>query len=67
MDEVARLLNRMVEAGVIALSVGRAKDFARVLALREVGAISDEEVSTLAERHGLAGKWRTFRERFDEK
>jgi len=50
---------------VIALSVGRAKDFARVLALREVGAIYDEEISTLAERHGLAANWLTFRERFD--
>jgi hypothetical protein len=50
---------------VIALSVGRAKDFARVLALRESDAITNEEVSALAERHGLARKWQTFRERFD--
>jgi hypothetical protein len=51
---------------VIALSVGRAKDFARVLALREVNAIDDDQVSALAECHGLADAWRRFLERFDE-
>lgn len=50
---------------VIALSVGRAKDFARVLALREADAVSDEEVSALADRHGLATEWQKFRERFN--
>jgi hypothetical protein len=51
---------------VIALSVGRAKDFARVLALREVSAVEDDQISALAERHGLAYAWRRFLERFDE-
>jgi hypothetical protein len=50
----------------IALSVGRAKDFARVLALRESGAVSDDEISELADQHGLAEAWRSFRKRFDE-
>jgi hypothetical protein len=48
----------------IALSVGRAKDYARVLALRESGAAADDAISQLAERHGLAAQWRSFRERF---
>jgi len=52
-------------SAVIALSVGRAKDFARVLSLREVGAVTDDDISTLAERHGLVREWQTFQERFD--
>lgn len=51
----------------IALSVGRAKDFARVLALRETGAVTDDGLSELAGQHGLAAEWRSFRARFDEK
>ena len=51
---------------VIALSVGRAKDFARVLALREAGAVTDKEISDLAMRHNLTSEWNLFKERFDE-
>ena len=51
---------------VIALSVGRAKDFARVLALREADAVTDKEISDLAMRHNLAAEWNLFKERFDE-
>ena len=36
---------------VIALSVGRPKDFARILALRESGTVDDEAVSNLATRY----------------
>jgi hypothetical protein len=52
---------------VIALSVGRAKDLTRVLALREAQAVTDEEIAALADRHGLAAAWSSFLERFDEK
>jgi hypothetical protein len=51
---------------VIALSVGRAKDFARIVALREAGAVEDERISALSDRHGLAAAWDHFLERFDE-
>ncbi len=51
---------------VIALSAGRAKDCARILALRETDSVDDEQISALAERHGLADAWRKFLERFDE-
>jgi len=51
---------------VIALSVGRAKDLARVLALREAGAVTDKEISDLATRHNLTSEWNLFKERFDE-
>jgi hypothetical protein len=51
---------------VIALSVGRAKDLARVLALREAGAVTDKEISDLAMRHNLTSEWNRFKKRFDE-
>jgi hypothetical protein len=51
---------------VIALSVGRAKDFTRILALREVGAVQDAEIAELAERFDLEAKWVAFREAFLE-
>jgi hypothetical protein len=51
---------------VIALSVGRAKDLARELALREVGAVTDKEISDLAMRHNLTSEWNLFKERFGE-
>ncbi len=53
MDKVARLLNDMVEAGII-------KDYA------VFGAVTDKEISELATRHDLASTWRIFLERFDE-
>jgi hypothetical protein len=49
---------------VIALSVGRAKDFARILALLEVRSVTREQVARLAARHGLADAWRRFGVRF---
>lgn len=58
---------RVVGAGylaVIALSVGRAKDFARVLALVESGAVTRDDIGALAARHGLAGAWSRFTRRF---
>jgi hypothetical protein len=49
---------------VIALSVGRAKDLLRVLALLESGSVSRADVASLAERHGLAEAWKRFETRF---
>ena len=49
---------------VIALSVGRAKDFTRILALLESGSASRESIGRLAARHGLADAWRRFESRF---
>ena len=48
---------------VIALSVGRAKDLTRVLALLESGSVTRESIRTLAERHGLAPAWQRFENR----
>ena len=58
---------RVVSAGhlaVIALSVGRGKDYARILALLESGAVTREEISALASRHGLEDAWIRFKRRF---
>ena len=49
---------------VIALSVGRAKDYARILALLEAGAVRKEAIQALASRHGLSAPWLAFHRRF---
>lgn len=49
---------------VIALSTGRAKDFARVLALLESGSVRQDTIEPLAARHGLSDAWRRFESRF---
>jgi hypothetical protein len=49
---------------VIALSVGRGKDFARILALLESPHVTREQIATLAARHGLAEAWHRFVARF---
>ena len=49
---------------VIALEAGRAKDFARILALLESGSVTRESVSSLAASHGLQDAWGRFERRF---
>jgi hypothetical protein len=49
---------------VIALSVGRAKDFSRILALLESESVSRAAIAELASRHGLKEAWRRFEGRF---
>jgi hypothetical protein len=49
---------------VIALSVGRAKDFARVLALLESHAVTRGEIAALAHRHRLSEEYGRFERRF---
>ena len=53
-----------VHLAVIALATGRAKDYARVLALLEAGAVTGEEIRVVAERHHLGGAWNEFLRRF---
>ena len=48
----------------IALSVGRAKDFARILALLESNAVTPDEIEKLAIRLGLQPEWSAFRKKF---
>jgi len=49
---------------VIALSVGRAKDLARILALIDAGAVRTSDLTELAAEHGLSEAWRRFELRF---
>lgn len=49
---------------VIALSVGRAKDWARILGLLDSGSVSRKQLADLAAQHGLTDAWRRFDERF---
>jgi hypothetical protein len=55
---------RAAHLAVIALSVGRAKDLTRILALLESGSVTRQELAGLAARHGLADAWKHFESRF---
>ncbi len=55
---------RAAHLAVIALSVGRAKDFTRILSLLESGATTRQEIERLADGHGLSSAWRKFETRF---
>ncbi len=49
---------------VLALKVGRAKDFARILSLLENEAVTREAIAELAAQHGLDSEWQRFARRF---
>ena len=49
---------------VIALEVGRAKDFARILSLIESGATNSNAIATLAGKYNLNQHWVRFKDRF---
>ena len=49
---------------MISLSVGRANDFARILALLEASAITRDEIREVAARHALTGAWERFAGKF---
>jgi hypothetical protein len=63
-EGVAFRVVRADHLAVIALSVGRPKDFTRILALLESGSVSREAIKSLAARHGLADAWQRFESRF---
>jgi hypothetical protein len=48
----------------IALSVGRAKDFARVVSLLESGSVTREALAALARQHDLTASYERFAARF---
>ncbi len=51
---------------VIALSVGRGKDFARILALLESLSVTREQIARLAKQHGLSLAWQRYEARFSD-
>jgi hypothetical protein len=65
--EIEGIAFRVVRAdflAAIALSTGRPKDFARILALLESGAANSEGIAELARRYELQNDWIRFKERF---
>ena len=63
-DGVPFRVARAVYLAVIAQSVGRARDFTRILSLLESGAVTRQEIGLLATRHGLSGAWQQFETKF---
>ena len=63
-DDVPLRVVSAAHLAVIALSVGRAKDFARILGLMESRSVSADEIGALAVRHGLEDAWQRFKTRF---
>jgi hypothetical protein len=49
---------------VIALKTARTKDYLRISALLDAGAVTPEELARLAGKHGLAAEWEAFTRRF---
>ena len=65
--EIEGIAFRVVRAdflATIALSTGRPKDFARILALLESGAVSSEQIDELTRHYRLQSEWERFKERF---
>jgi hypothetical protein len=52
--------------GIIALSTGRPKDFARILALLDSGVLTTNQLELLAARHSLSNEWGRFYSKFLE-
>ena len=65
-DGVPFRVVRAVHLALIALSVGRAKDFTRILSLLEAGSVTRQEIGQLTDRHGLSAAWRQFVARFPD-
>lgn len=63
-EGVALRVVRADHLAVIALSVGRAKDLTRILALLESGSVTGEAIGELAVRHDLADAWQRFERKF---
>ena len=66
-EEIEGVPVRVVRAdylALIALSVGRTKDYMRLLALLEAGAVRGEALQELAMRHHLSAQWSAFKRRF---
>jgi predicted ribonuclease YlaK len=64
MDGMSVRVVRADYLAVMALSVGRAKDRMRILALLEAEAVTEKDVKELAAKYGLSDKWNTFKVRF---
>ena len=57
---------RAVYLAVIALRVGRAKDFTRILQFVEAGVLDSEKLNAILKRHHLLARWEDFDHKFLE-
>lgn len=62
-DAAVRVVSA-IHLAVIALGVGRPKDYLRILALIEAGAVHEKEIERLSALHNLADRWLLFKKRF---
>ena len=66
-DEIEGVPMRVVSAthlALIALSVGRAKDHLRIISLLDSGAVTRQEVETLAQKFDLSEQLNRFQKRY---
>ncbi len=64
LDGIAIRVVKASYLAVIALSVGRVKDFMRILALIESKSVSEKEIQGLAQKYSLTDQWVRFKKRF---
>lgn len=62
-EDISLRVVQVTYLAVIALSVGRAKIWARILALLESGSVTQHGISALAARYDLSEAWRNFEKR----
>jgi hypothetical protein len=65
--EIDNVMIRVVRAdylATIALFVGRTKDYLRIISLLDVNAVTENEISILAEKYGFLDLWLDFNKRF---
>jgi hypothetical protein len=65
-EGVALRVVRADYLAVIALSVGRGKDYVRILALLESLSVTKEQIAQLAAKHDLSLAWQQFEARFSD-
>jgi hypothetical protein len=65
-DDVTTRVMTAEHLVAIALQLGRAKDFARILQFVEMGCLNDTRLREILTRHGLTDAWRQFQRRFLE-
>lgn len=65
-DDISIRVVTPVYLAVIALSVGRAKDYARILALIEEGVVTKDQIENLSLNYDLVNAWKIFKRRFDD-
>ena len=64
LDDISVRVVTPAYLAIIALSVGRSKDYARILALVEEGVVGKEDIKKLSEKYDMVDAWKKFEKRF---